>query len=225
MANFPEPAQLAAVSPEELTGLVRKWSRGYLGRDKASRLIALAGKSVGIKEGATNIGAEVKYLIGQLDLIEQHCLQLESQIEQCLKQAPEAALLLTIPGFGIITVAGILANTGNLADYEHPEEALKLAGLNLFEISSGKHKGKLRISKRGRPQLRKFLYMAALQTTRRGNPFRQYYERLINRGVGATASLVSVMRKLLRLSWSLVRNRQEFDVQRLNQTETQRQAA
>jgi transposase len=225
LANYPEPEHLTKVPVGELTVQLRKWSRGYLGEQKAERLIALAGRSIGVKEAASTIGAEVKRLTGQLDLIENECSKLESQIENCLEGTPGAALLLTVPSFGPITVAGILANTGDLAEYEHPEEVLKLAGLNLFEISSGKHRGKLRISKRGRAQLRKILYMAALRSARRGNPFRLYYQRLVDRGVERTAALVALMRKLLRIIWSLVRNSQEFDAQRLNAAQTQRRAA
>jgi transposase len=217
LAKYPDPKELAAVPVEKLTKMLRKWSRGSLGEEKAQRLTAVAGRSVGVKEAASIIAAEVKRLIGLLEWIEKDSCKLEEQIENCLERTPGAAMLLSVPSFGPITVAGILANTGNLAEYEHPEEALKLAGLNLFEISSGKHKGRLRISKRGRAQLRKILFMAALRAARRDSPFRQYYQRLLDRRLEKTAALVALMRKLLRISWSLVRNSQMFDEQRLNQ--------
>jgi hypothetical protein len=47
----------------------------------------------------------------------------------------------------------------------------------------------------------------------------------MDRGVDSTASLVALMRKLLRVGWSLVRNSQVFDRQRLTQTQTHKQAA
>jgi transposase len=225
LGKYPDPKELAEVPLGKLTKMLRKWSRGSLGEEKAQRLIALAGRSVGVKEAASTIAEEVKRLIGQLEWIENDSSKLKAQINQCLERTPGAAMLLSVPSFGPITVAAILANTGNLAEYEHPEEALKLAGLNLFEISSGKHKGRLRISKRGRAQLRKFLFMAGLRAARRDSPFRQYYQRLLDRGVEKTAALVALMRKLLRISWSLVRNSQMFDVQRLNATQAQKQAA
>ena len=225
LANYPQPEQLAALAVEELTALLRKCSRGSLGQQKAERLIALAGRSIGVKEAASTIGAEVKRLTRQLDLIEMECSDLEVQMEHCLERTPGAGLLRTVHGFGIITVAGILANTGDIAEYEHPEELIKLAGLNLFEISSGKHRGKLRISKRGRAQLRKILYMAAVRATRSGNPFRLYYRQLVDRGVNPTASLVALMRKLLRVIWSIIRNSQAFDAQRLDAPQAQKRAA
>ena len=43
-----------------------------------------------------------------------------------------------------------------------------LAGLDLFEVSSGKHKGERHISKRGRPLMRKLLFYAAINVVRKG---------------------------------------------------------
>jgi transposase len=225
LARYPEPKELASVSLEGLTALLLKWSRGSFGEEKARRLIYVASKSVGVNEGATIIAADVKSLIKQVESIENCCDAVEMQIEECLKRTPGAALLMTIPGFGPVTVAGILANTGDLTEYQHPEELLKFAGLNLFEISSGTHKGRRRITKRGRAHLRKILYMAALRSARRDSPFSKYYQQLVERRVNSTASLVALMRKLLRVCWSLVRNNTGFEVERLKPTTTQKKAA
>ena len=225
LARYPAPKELASVSLEELTNLLRKWSRGSLGEDKARRLIYVASKSVGVNEGAKIVAADVKSLIQQLESIETYCDTVEKQIKECLKRTPGAALLMTIPSFGPITVAGILANTGDLAEYQHPEELLKFAGLNLFSISSGTREGRPRITKRGRAQLRKILYMAALRSARRNSPFNEYYRQLVERRVNRTASLVALMRKLLKVCWSLVRNNRGFEAERLKPTTTQKKAA
>ena len=83
--------------------------------------------------------------------------QLMEQIENILKEIPGTQEMMTIPGVGIVTVAGFLAEVGNLENYHHPRQIQKLAGLNLKENSSGKHKGQTRITKRGRPRLRALL--------------------------------------------------------------------
>lgn len=225
LASYPAPKELASVSPEDLTNLLRKWSRGSLGEEKAHRLIYVASKSVGVNEGASIIAADVKSLIEQIESIEIYCDTVEKQIKKCLERTPGAALLMTIPSFGPVTVAGILANTGDLTEYQHPEELLKFAGLNLFDISSGTHHGRHRITKRGRAHLRKILYMAALRSARRDSPFRKYYQQLVERGVNRTAALVALMRKLLKVCWSLIRNNRGFEVERLKPTTTQKQAA
>ena len=61
----------------------------------------------------------------------------------------EAPYILSLEGLGIVSAAIIIGETGGLTRYKHAEEHLKLAGLNLSEISSGTHNGKVRISKGG----------------------------------------------------------------------------
>ncbi|WDZ63510.1 transposase [Paenibacillus polymyxa] len=47
---------------------------------------------------------------------------------------------------------------GDLRGYEHGQQIIRLAGLNLKENSSGKKKGKSSITKRGRARLRALLW-------------------------------------------------------------------
>ncbi|WP_240503561.1 IS110 family transposase [Natranaerobius trueperi] len=49
--------------------------------------------------------------------------------------------MMSIPGVRMVTVAGFLAEVGNLSNYQHPRQIQKLAGLNLKENSSGQYKG------------------------------------------------------------------------------------
>ena len=57
--------------------------------------------------------------------------------------------MLEITGIGRDTVAGFFAEVGDLSEYNHPRQIPKLAGLSLKENTSGKHKGRTRITKRG----------------------------------------------------------------------------
>nr|WP_245590464.1 IS110 family transposase [Aneurinibacillus terranovensis] len=48
--------------------------------------------------------------------------------------------MLTVPGVGIVTLACFLAEVGDLQGYEHGQQIIRLAGLNLKENSFGKEK-------------------------------------------------------------------------------------
>lgn len=216
-----QPAQLATMTAERLGKKLWKSSRGQLGKSRAEQIIGLARESVGITEGAEAISAEIKRLIGRLERMEAERRRLEAEIEHWLAQTPGARLLLTIPDFGPMTVAAILAHSGDLSNYQHPDQVIKLAGLNLFEISSGQRKGRVRITKRGRPHLRKVLYMAALRASRPCGSFHYYYARLVARGSAPKAVLVAVMRKILTVSWTLVKKAEEFDAATLKRNSLQ----
>ncbi|WP_156417406.1 transposase, partial [Paenibacillus etheri] len=70
--------------------------------------------------------------------------------------------LLTIRGVNVTSLAGVLGETGDLSGYAHGNALLRHAGLNLAEASSGKWRGKMVLSKRGRPRLRRFLYLMTM---------------------------------------------------------------
>lgn len=64
---------------------------------------------------------------------------------------------------GETSSAVLLASLGRPQDYPNAASYLKAQGLNLKERSSGKHKGQLKITKRGPSVARFYLYSAALR--------------------------------------------------------------
>ncbi len=101
--------------------------------------------------------------------------ELEDQALALREEVPYAKQMQAIKGIGTITVAGILAEGGDLSHYQHGNQLLRHGGLHLCEDSSGKHKGQIVISKRGRPQLRKLLYMAVISLVTNNNEFKQLH--------------------------------------------------
>ncbi|OWZ82605.1 hypothetical protein CDO51_13340, partial [Natranaerobius trueperi] len=62
-----------------------------------------------------------------------------------MKEIPGTEEMMSISGVGMVTVAGFLFEVVDLSNYKHPRQIQKLAGLNLKENSSGKHKGETKI--------------------------------------------------------------------------------
>ncbi len=83
--------------------------------------------------------------------------------------------LLAIKGVGVITVAGFIAEVGDIRRFKSPKQIQKYAGLELVENSSGKHKGRSRISKRGRQKLRRILFQVMIPILARNKEFREIY--------------------------------------------------
>jgi transposase len=52
--------------------------------------------------------------------------------------------ILEVKGIGLITAADFIAEVGDINRFEYPKQIQKLAGLNLKEDSSGKHKAAFR---------------------------------------------------------------------------------
>ena len=156
--QFPYPVDVQGKTASEIVQAWRK--NGILrgvGLSKANLLKEMAEQSTGLTEGLRMGHQELTILLSQYDLYQEQLDLLMSEVEQLVSQIPGTQQMLSVPGVGLVTVAGFLAEVGDLAGYDNPRQIQKLAGLNLKE-SSGKHKGRTEISKRGRPRLRALLF-------------------------------------------------------------------
>jgi transposase len=151
-------------------------------------------------------------MLTQLDIIEGFIMEIESEMEKTLGKISYSIKLLSIKGLGIVSVAGLIGEVGDFSKFRTQSEIMKLAGLDLYEISSGRRKGERRISKRGRSLLRKILYYAAVQTIRKNGIMCEYYADLISRGMKRMMALVAITRKLLRIIYAIVRDNSEYEV-------------
>ena len=145
-----------------------------------------------------------------METIEGFVAEIESEMEGTLSEIPYSIKLLSIKGLGVVSVAGIIGEIGDFMKFTTQSEIMKLAGLDLYEISSGKRKGERRISKRGRSLLRKILYYAAIQTIRKNGIMCEYYANLTSRGMKRMMALVAIARKLLRIIYAIVRDNSEY---------------
>lgn len=207
LKHYTTPEQILRAGLSSLSQALHQASRGKLSATCAKRLLEAASSTVGLKEGIEATTFAIRSIVTSLERIQEEIAAIEKELAKVLAQIPYLPQLLSIPGVGKITLALLLGEAGDLRRYQKAEELIKLAGLNLFEISSGTHQGRRHISKRGRPLLRKCLFFAALRTVKTGGAFRAVYLRLtqVNR-MQKTKALVAISRKLLRLAFALVRD-------------------
>lgn len=116
-------------------------------------------------------------------------------IGQALKTDSRAALLLSMPGIGPITAAGLLAYLPEIGALNRGQAAA-LAGLAPYARDSGNGIGR-RTIQGGRPELRRILYMAALVAIRHNTRFKQRYQHLTSHGKPFKLAITAVMRQML----------------------------
>ena len=197
---------IMALGEAALAALLRKVSRGKLREDRARALFLAANESVGVREGRRSMLLEINLMLDTIASYDRFIDRLEAEMERHLEQVPYSRVIFSLKGIGPVTAAGLVGEVGDFTKFRTISEVLKLAGLDLYEVSSGKHRGKLRISKRGRPLMRKLLYLAALSSIRKGGVMHEWYQRALARGMQKTKALVAVSRKLLGIIFALVRD-------------------
>ena len=204
--NYPTPESIVGLGLEGLTMLLKRVSRGKVGREKAEALLRAAEHSIGIKEGRQSLLLEIEYVVSQLGADTQFILSLEKQMGHYLEQTPWSRSLLSIKGIGRVTVAGLTGEVGDFRKFHTVSEVMKLAGLDLYEISSGRHKGRRRISKRGRSLMRKLLFFGAINAVKSKGILHKPYHEMLDRGMPKIKALVAMARKLLRVIFALARD-------------------
>jgi len=204
--NHPAPESIVNMGLESLTMVLKKVSRGRLGQKRATELFEAAWKSIGIDEGKQSILLEIEHLVSNIENEGRYIDSFEKQMDDYLRQIPYSRNILSIKGIGIITVAGLIGEVGDFKKFNTISEIMKLAGLDLYEVSSGKHKGQHHISKRGRSLIRKLLYFASINVVRAKGIMHKRYQQMLSRGMPKTKALIAISRKLLRLIFALARD-------------------
>ena len=181
--------------------------------DRAKILVEAAHNSIGLEGGA---GTRSELYM----LLEEHRLWI-SQLEAVEKALSEAVLkvdhvenLLAIKGVGSITIAGFIAEVGDVRRFKSPKQIQKYAGLELVESSSGKHKGRSRISKRGRRKLRKILYQVMIPLLASNKEFRgiyDYYVTRVKNPLKRRQAMIAVSCKLIRVIYAVLTKGVDYD--------------
>ncbi len=210
LKHWPTPEDIISKGKDVLARTLKTISRGNMGRDQAEALYMAAKESVGIKEGRKSIILEIIDLLSAIESVDRFVAIVEAEMGRCLSEIPYSRSILSIKGIGPITAAGLIGEVGDFSQFATISEIMKHAGLDLYEISSGKHKGKKRISKRGRHLLRKLLFYAAMNTVRKGGIMHEYYQGCLQRSMPRIKAIIAVARKLLRIIFAVVRDLSEF---------------
>jgi len=218
LKEFPTPKRVLEEGPQAIAAHWKKAGLRPLGKKRAAKLTAAAKASVGVREGLMAAEQSLMILLEDYEVKMRQQMQVMVLVEQLVCQIPGVEGVLKIKGIGIVTLAGFLAETGALGRFDHPKQIQKLAGLNIKENSSGKHKGKTGITKRGRKRLRAVLYRVMLPMVAKNPEFRElhrYYTTRAQNPLKKKQSLILLCCKLIRVIFALMQKQAAYDPQKM----------
>ena len=218
LTEFATPEEVLLTGVQQIVATWRKEIKRAVGNQRAVRLVEAAKISIGIKEGLKMAKRELEANLEQYELYLKQNEQLEIEIEELAFQIPGVKEMVSIKGVGIMTAAGFIAEVGDIKRFTHPSQIQKLAGLNLIENSSGKHKGKTSISKRGRSRLRSILFRVIMPLVSKNNEFKMLHEYYTNRKenpLKKKQSLILLCCKLIRIFFTVITKKVEYNPQKL----------
>jgi transposase len=206
LRSFPTPEKVMEMGVDKIVETWRKqMKRASLKRAEA--LVKAASRSVGRTSGKVASEASLQNLLAEYDLYCQQYDKQEQLMQDLLMQVPNADKLLDIKGVGLITAATFVGEVGDISRFQDPRQIQKLAGLNLVENSSGKHKGKTTISRRGRRRLRHSLFFSMIAMLGKNQEFRLLHQRNLtreNNPLNKMQSIIALCGKLIRVFFAIL---------------------
>jgi transposase len=211
LKKYSVPSKLRSESFEQFYELVKKKSRSKISRSKAEEIYAHAGDILTIPELDTVIAIEIKTLITQLELYDEHIQTVEGKISQMMKQIDTK--IMSIPGIADILGPTILGEIGDVNRFSNVKKLVAFAGLDPVVNQSGRFENKSgKISKRGSPLLRHALFLAANTAIQNDENLKRFYVKKRSEGKHHFSALNAVAAKLLRIVYRVLKNNKEYQI-------------
>ena len=144
-----------------------------------------------------------------------HIQTIESEIRQLFDDdsdfRQQLALLLTIPGVGLLLASHVIVMTAIIRDPHNPRVLAAYLGISPYEHTSGTSIWKRSSSRHfGPATVRKLLHLAARSRRTHHPASRRYFERKVAAGKPTKLVLNNMANRLLRVICAVLRSRQPF---------------
>ncbi|MFC4025773.1 IS110 family transposase [Oceanobacillus longus] len=208
---FPTPVELRSMEAQDI---VKGWKTLMIrqpGFKKAQTLIQLAKSSVGNTQALDAYKLHLEQLLEEFDLATTQLEKVEEETTDVLGKITFTNKILGIKGITEITLGGILGEAGDLSKFAHGNSLLRHAGMNLAEASSGKWKGQIVISKRGRSRLRRYLFLATMSLVANNPEFKALHAHNVKvKKMKKMKSIMKLIGKLARILVGIARNNEPY---------------
>ena len=204
---FPTPAELCFLQPQDIVTGWKSCMKRHSGHKKARSLLVLAKRSIGTKQALDAYKLHLGQLLEEYDLASFQLERVTQEVTKVLEQIPFVKQILAIKGISEISLAGILGEAGDLSGFAHGNALLRHAGLHLAEASSGKWKGQIVLSKRGRSRLRRYLFLATMSLVMNNPEFKALHSNNVKvKKIKKMKSIMKLCGKLARVLVGIARN-------------------
>lgn len=218
LKKCPFPEDIKSLGEEELLEHIKTTvKRGY-SKKQVKEIFNLAKESIGTNDGIKGARFQLKMYIEEAEMLEKQINLTEEELENQLKETGFYESLISIQGIGVVSAAMFVGEIGDINRFNSYEQIRRYAGLNLVENSSGTHKGKTTISKRGRSLLRSLLYRMAFTMISKNKEIKELYKYLTTRKenqLKKKQAIVAVIGKILQIIYAIVTKNIEYKATRV----------
>lgn len=210
IARWGDPGELA--NDPEAAKALRRFGGAKLTDEKIRQVIASARSTAGVRMTAWE-AREIKEIAESITEKRTEIARCKLELRGLSKE--NQTIAAQEPAIGLVTACVLWMCLGDAKNYGSAAAYRKAMGLNLKERSSGRHKGKPGLSKRGQRLTRKWLYFAALRWMKEPSVKRWVESKKQRDGGKGGKATAAVMRRLALAAYHVGKNGAAFDAARL----------
>lgn len=150
----------------------------------------------------------IRELAGEALATRTRLVELDRELEALLQRHPDAALIRSLPGMGVVLTAELLAEAGSFSRFRSADALAAAAGIAPVLRQSGK----VRFLKRplgGNKGLKRVFYQSAFCSLSHPDS-RAFYDRKRREGKRHHQAVLALARRRVNVLWAMLNNRQAF---------------
>jgi transposase len=213
LAVAPTPTLGRQLSRAKLAATLRRAGRQRAAEDRAAELAAILRAPQLQAPGlvAEAFGAAVKALVGVIAALNVQLEQLTDQLQRHFDQHPDAEILRSLPGLGLVLGARVVGEFGDdPTRYHHPKARKAYAGTAPVTRASGKRQLVVARLARNR-RLADACYLWAFSALGASPGARAYYDRCRAAGHSHPQALRALANRLVGILHGCLRHRSPYD--------------
>jgi transposase len=149
-------------------------------------------------------------LAGALLALRHRVKAVDGLLRARLAAHPQAAILTSLPGMGVLLAAEFTVAVKDLANFAGPDQLAAYAGLAPVPHDSGRRVGSLHRPRRYNRDLLRVFYVSAHVAAQRPGASRDYYQRKRREGKRHIQAVLALARRRVNVLWALLRDNRPF---------------
>jgi transposase len=205
LLKYPTAAKLARARVPALARIP------YVTSERAQELAISAKRSVASASDRITeklVAATVKQILNLKKTIDE---QAELMVKEC--SMPEVDILKTFTGINDSSAIGLILEIQAIERFKTVKKLASFFGIHPVYKISGDGSGSFRMSKTGRKEPRKILFMVTLTAIRSNPLIRNIYLERTEKGMEKMAAIGLCMHKILRILYGMLKHGKPFDPQ------------
>ena len=162
----------------------------------------------------------LKTMIDRLEFLERKREPLDVEIKKIARDSEDVRLLMTIPGIDYYLASLLSSYIGDVNRFPNADKLASFFGVIPETRDSSTIKKRGHMSKEGAATARWALSIAVDTITLRNKPLKEYYDSVKSRKGSGKYAHVSTMRKLIRMIYTMLKERKEWKYENTALTES-----